>query len=243
MTPTPLEQMQEGEGVKGHAIEAAAARLEDASTPGEAQVAEVDLNHSSSPELQRSFHQNGVLEEPLNGKTGEAIAKTVLEHEPGLLNDVNGNPVEVENMVDGFYDGVHGADLIAVDKLGRPYCIEVKTVNMGKAHLNQEGLKSIKGAHGETVTQMDDEWVRDRWRRVAFDDENAMKLLDAGVDPKYLDPDRMGNDSSLWDEILGTKMVVVVSPHGEDAVGGYLENQCNQRNVHNIVSVKTPGKG
>lgn len=195
-----------------------------------------DLSRST----RRALDQQGVSDTPQDGDTAEQFTKTALAQEPGLLKNHDGSDKPIQGVADGQYDGIHGIDLVAADKEGRPVVIEVKEMQDGQAHLNDRPVTTIDGPGDSDVHQMDDAWVRDRWRRLIADEHRRPELLRAGIKPEYLDKSILRSDNAkLWKDVLNDKAVVVVSPRGNSAVGPKLSEQCHARHVGQIYVIKT----
>lgn len=201
-----------------------------------AQPSEIDARAMA----QHDANLNALMQQELDGKTGEKIAANVLEkegHKPG------GWIESQDGFVSGQFDGVHGIDLVGATKEGKPIIVEVKETR-GEAKLDDDPLKSMEGTRYEKpvlqdgkwvvpkgdgslsdVKQMDDNWVKDRWARLISDKSSRQQLFEAGVDMKYLNPHNLTADTSLWNDVLENRKVVVVSPQGQDAVGNTLIEQ------------------
>jgi hypothetical protein len=68
------------------------------------------------------------------------------------------------------------------------------------------------------VQQMDDLWTRDRWLKIIEDPAGRARMVEIGIDHKYLDYDNLRNSPDLpeWQEILDCRTTVIVS----DSKGG-----------------------
>lgn len=233
MAPRSMENASE-------AVETEAAENDIASTKIE-KAGAAENEESASAKTEHALEKSNLLNKELDGQTGEAIAKTVIENQTGCLKSSDGEAIKVQGVAYGQYDGVHGIDLVAADQSGKPVIIEVKEVQNNPAHLNEKSLSSLEAEYGE-VKQMDDTWVKDRWIKLIDNEDHVDELRQAGVSPKYLNPANFEKHPEYWDDILKNKTVAVVSPEGTDAVTNHLREQCDQRNISQILTIRTPAR-
>lgn len=203
------------------------------------QVPETSVD-DMSPKTQNAISEQGLLDKPLDGESGEQIAKTALENEPGLLKNPDGSDMQLKGVADGKFDNVHGIDLVGADKDGKPVIIEVKSTIHDRA-LETKACTSIETGDESQAYQMDDNWVKDRWGKLIDTPAGVQKLHSAGVDEKYLDRTNFEKNPDLWNDILERKAVVVVGPNGKQGVGDNMPEQCQERNIDQLIALKTNG--
>jgi hypothetical protein len=188
------------------------------------------------PETQRALAQAGLTPDAVasdnSGANAEAYTRTVLKSE-GLPD--GGDGVEaLKDVVPGQFGSSHGIDLVGITESGDPVPIEVKKRNdPGKdGHLDPGQLKD--GSY-----QMDDQWTKERWRRLVESPEGAEQLRQAGVQPKYLRPENLKDDSPLWQTILDNKVAVVVSNKDDSSGRKMFDQAVFERRVGRVMRIYT----
>lgn len=233
-TEQPRQELQ-----MGMQLEKRVAQAKDA-TP--VKVPEINVRQASDATKQTLQREGLLNQRPESnrveaGKKGEAMAKTVLKHEG--LRHRDGSKMPLRGVADGQHSGRHGLDLVGITDKGRPVPIEVKHVQTGKASLNDKPLTTVEAKNGSPVRQMDNNWVRDRYRQMIANPEQRKELFREGMDVKYLNPRNFSkDDAKLWNDVLSEKTVVTVSPQGNDAVGNKLQQQAQNREIRRINAIR-----
>jgi hypothetical protein len=189
------------------------------------QLAELDTRHAGNPDSPKA-----------RGDRGEAIACAAIA-ELGLPTEQGWR--EVQSVVDGKYDTVHGIDLLAVMD-GKPVIVEVKYHQ--RPILSDYVLREFRErAAQDSFLEMGDGWTRDRWRQLLANADRKVELARSGLKNAYLNPANFTSDESpLWADILASKRVVVLSEPGSDGVNRTLVRQALQRSIApgNIMTIE-----
>lgn len=236
--------LSSGDRSAGHEqlVKEATTRSEELEAARQHQISIADLSQGARTELQRDLqaidakYANNPDSTKAKGDRGEAIARVAIE-ERGLPTETGWR--DVDAVVAGQYDGVHGIDLVAVQD-GKPVVIEVKYHHRPILAEHEEKELGLEGKLA-TNLEMGDGWTRRRWQALLRDDEKRLELALAGVDSSYLTEANFATaDSTAWKAILSNKRVVVISDPGSEGVNGTLMRQAHERNIapHHILTVE-----
>jgi hypothetical protein len=223
------------------ALGAADARREQRTIARSHHIDLAELSHLAHGELQANLRaiEARYAENPRStraqGDRGEAIALATIK-EFGL--PVAGGWREIDTVIAGQYDAVHGIDLVAVVD-GKPVPIEVKYHQ--RPTLSDYPL-TVFGNEAELPAnlEMGDGWIRNRWRALLENPEKRLELARAGLKSSYLSPANFADDTSpAWGEVLSNRRVAVISDRGTEAVNGTIVRQAGERNIppHHILTI------
>lgn len=98
--------------------------------------------------------------------------------------------------------------------------------NPDAAHLRRDAARMVDHNGRYPIQQMDDLWTQDRWLKLSRSEEGRDRLVKGGVDPRYLDYDKMSQspDSAEWRTILDQRASVIVSDDS-GSVGRHMTHQ------------------
>jgi hypothetical protein len=150
----------------------------------------------------------------------------------GVTEDGRPYPIEVKKRQDQSKDSMgndRAQNLLPQTEKLRQDVLRERVVNPAM-HSRYENLP-----HGEpdpelSNRQMGGMWTRDCWLRLTEDPIHRQRLLEAGLNEKYLNPDNLDHAySKEWKEILDNRTTMIVSGEKDRATAKLMRQAALQR--------------